>query len=143
MSLLSKVFGLLIALLYLSGHRVLGRSTIVFSSESDNSAKYSTSESPYSSGEDVRHRSGTRNSSSRVLARIRDDYEVAVSSPLPETANKNPSASDCVCVPYYQCESGKIVDDGSGIIDPRNKKPQATELPLVRASRTFILAELT
>uniref|UniRef100_A0A482Z8J8 U22-Liphistoxin-Lm1a_1 n=1 Tax=Liphistius malayanus TaxID=1203467 RepID=A0A482Z8J8_9ARAC len=36
---------------------------------------------------------------------------------------------DCTCVPYYQCENGKIVDDGSGIIDPR-KKPQEEELPL-------------
>lgn len=35
----------------------------------------------------------------------------------------------CTCVPYYQCENGKIVDDGSGIIDPR-KKPQEEELRL-------------
>lgn len=27
----------------------------------------------------------------------------------------------CRCVPFYQCKDGKIVKDGSGIIDPRTK----------------------
>ncbi len=40
-------------------------------------------------------------------------------------------ASGCICVPYYQCQDGNIINDGSGIIDPRNIKPSKKELPLV------------
>ena len=43
--------------------------------------------------------------------------------------NQNPS--DCICVPYYQCDNGKIIDDGAGIIDPRKKTPPKEEIPLV------------
>lgn len=38
----------------------------------------------------------------------------------------------CICVPYYQCDNGRIVDDGAGIIDPRIKEPPKKELPLVK-----------
>ncbi|KAG8201919.1 hypothetical protein JTE90_027396 [Oedothorax gibbosus] len=37
--------------------------------------------------------------------------------------------ADCLCVPFYLCVDGEIVDDGSNIIDPR-RKPQEEELPL-------------
>lgn len=36
----------------------------------------------------------------------------------------------CICVPYYQCDNGRIVDDGAGIIDPRIKEPPKKEIPL-------------
>ncbi|RWS06566.1 Serine proteinase stubble-like protein [Dinothrombium tinctorium] len=39
-------------------------------------------------------------------------------------------ANGCICVPYYQCDNGHIIDDGSGIIDPRKKAPPPKELPL-------------
>jgi len=51
---------------------------------------------------------------------------------------QNPS--DCICVPYYQCESGKIVDDGAGIIDPRKKEPPKEEIPLVSCINHFQLS---
>lgn len=44
----------------------------------------------------------------------------------------------CICVPYYQCENGKIVTDGVGIIDPRMKKPAQKELPLVSTAKMSI-----
>ncbi|XP_053204100.1 LOW QUALITY PROTEIN: phenoloxidase-activating factor 2-like [Panonychus citri] len=34
---------------------------------------------------------------------------------------------DCVCVPYYQCDNGKVIEDGSGLIDPRIKSKPAKE----------------
>lgn len=35
---------------------------------------------------------------------------------------------DCVCVPYYQCDNGKVIEDGSGLIDPRiNTKQPSTK----------------
>ena len=37
----------------------------------------------------------------------------------------------CTCVPYYQCEDGKIITDGSGIIRPRNRDTPREETSLV------------
>ncbi|XP_054156203.1 phenoloxidase-activating factor 2-like, partial [Oppia nitens] len=37
-------------------------------------------------------------------------------------------ANGCICVPYYQCDDGNIITDGSGIIDPR--KIPKKEIPL-------------
>lgn len=37
---------------------------------------------------------------------------------------------DCLCVPYYQCQDGEIITDGTGIIDARQKPPSKEELPL-------------
>ena len=45
--------------------------------------------------------------------------------------NRNSNQPKCDCVPYYQCANGKIVDDGTGIIDPRKKAPPKAEIPLV------------
>ena len=40
----------------------------------------------------------------------------------PETAGKfSPHPGQCVCVPYYLCDQGQIITDGSGIIDIRKK----------------------
>lgn len=81
-----------------------------------------------------RDRTGSVNSSYDLASRTDDQYgnrESSSSSPSEDGINKSPASSDCVCVPYYQCESGKIVDDGTGIIDPRNKKPMSHQLPLV------------
>ncbi|GFS81873.1 proclotting enzyme, partial [Nephila pilipes] len=39
---------------------------------------------------------------------------------------------NCICVPYYQCQEGHIITDGSGIIDARKKPEPEEELPLVR-----------
>ncbi|XP_074594817.1 phenoloxidase-activating factor 2-like [Brevipalpus obovatus] len=36
----------------------------------------------------------------------------------------------CTCVPYFLCDSGRVVDDGAGVIDPRNKEPSKKEVPL-------------
>ncbi|KAI1292140.1 Serine proteinase stubble [Halotydeus destructor] len=36
----------------------------------------------------------------------------------------------CICVPFYQCKDGNIVDDGAGIIDPRSKRPPSQQIPL-------------
>ncbi|KAF8776918.1 Phenoloxidase-activating factor 2 like protein [Argiope bruennichi] len=37
---------------------------------------------------------------------------------------------NCICVPYYQCQDGHIVTDGSGIIDARRKtQPEDLEEP--------------
>ncbi|KFM61859.1 Serine proteinase stubble, partial [Stegodyphus mimosarum] len=57
-----------------------------------------------------------------TLVSCQDDYELDYSEPGVPT-------EDCVCVPFYQCVDGEIVDDGSNIIDPR-KKPQADEIAL-------------
>ena len=47
------------------------------------------------------------------------------------TLNGFKGANGCICVPYYQCDDGNIISDGSGIIDPRKIKPTAKEIPLV------------
>lgn len=52
-----------------------------------------------------------------------DDYDAEYYEPGRAT-------EDCVCVPFYLCSDGEIVDDGSNIIDPRKKPAQDEELPL-------------
>ncbi|CAL1298490.1 unnamed protein product [Larinioides sclopetarius] len=58
---------------------------------------------------------------------FRDDY-------LPEGKPEPVVQGNCICVPYYQCQDGHIVTDGSGIIDARKKTHpedfEETELPL-------------
>ncbi|XP_054724976.1 phenoloxidase-activating factor 2-like [Uloborus diversus] len=54
--------------------------------------------------------------------RASQDYELDYSEPGALTEN-------CLCVPFYQCVDGEIVDDGSNILDPR-RKPQEEELPI-------------
>lgn len=44
----------------------------------------------------------------------------------------------CTCVPYFLCDSGRVVDDGAGVIDPRNKQPPKQEIPLVSLNRVKI-----
>lgn len=46
------------------------------------------------------------------------------------------ATEDCLCVPFYQCQEGEIVTDGSNIIDPR-KKVQEEELGLVSVSNIY------
>ncbi|XP_023228456.1 uncharacterized protein LOC111628841 [Centruroides sculpturatus] len=60
------------------------------------------------------------------------DYESAIPNPGLST-NPDPipdQSADCLCVPYYQCKDGEIINDGSGIIDARKKPPLKEELPL-------------
>ncbi|CAG2120318.1 unnamed protein product, partial [Medioppia subpectinata] len=45
------------------------------------------------------------------------------------SADDNIGANGCICVPYYQCDDGNIITDGSGIIDPRKIKPSEKEIP--------------
>lgn len=40
----------------------------------------------------------------------------------------NEETPDCTCVPYYQCENGSIITDGSGIIDPRKLPKNAPRM---------------
>ncbi|RWS27437.1 Serine proteinase stubble-like protein [Leptotrombidium deliense] len=67
------------------------------------------------------------------------DYEETVDKPddlqegkplNPDLGGVKPTDGACTCVPYYQCDNGKIVDDGTGIIDPRKKPASKTEIPL-------------
>ena len=37
----------------------------------------------------------------------------------------------CICVPYYQCQEGSIIIDGSGLISPRISKNFYKETPIV------------
>ncbi|UYV65447.1 hypothetical protein LAZ67_3004409 [Cordylochernes scorpioides] len=48
-----------------------------------------------------------------------------------EAAVTTPSIyTNCICVPYYQCEEGEIITDGSGIIDSRQTPSLDKEVPL-------------
>ncbi|CAG2162038.1 unnamed protein product [Oppiella nova] len=47
-----------------------------------------------------------------------------------KNVDDNIGANGCICVPYYQCDDGNIITDGSGIIDPRKIKPPEQEIPL-------------